>query len=256
MRRKFLPGSVFVILVFALIQIQMVDAKELFYNSLDSKEAIEASGGKLLGGSFEPAKYGNGLLTDEAKEVAWFPTEGNIKLEQGTVTLWIKVMVPILGHKTEALIFMVYPGGVNAFMLVHGGGFSGKIAYRIKDAGGTWHNATSKDLAWKKGEIHHVAGTWGNKGIKLYLDGKLAGEEPFKGGPAILDKKMWIGGSNLDVWPDDVLPSMMNQDELRIFDEQLDESGIQESMKFGAAIAELFKTLATTWGKVKGRVLR
>lgn len=98
--------SVFVIFVFALIQ--MVDAKELFYNSLDSKEAIEASGGKVFGGTFEDAKYGKGIFTDGPNEAVRFPTKGNLQIEQGTIMMWVKVVKP--KHTTESFIFISLRG--------------------------------------------------------------------------------------------------------------------------------------------------
>lgn len=119
--------------------------------------------------------------------------------------------------------------------------------------GGTW-NFANKDVNWKTDEIHHIAGTYGKDGMKLYVDYKLANEKKeIKSGPLVLPSSMWVGGSNLDEWPGDVLPSYWIEDELRIFDEQLSEAEIEKSSILAVEPAD---KLATTWGEVKGRALR
>ena len=253
MRRTFLLGSVFVILVFALIQSNMVDAKEIFYNSLDSKEAVEASGGKVFGGAFKDAKYGKGIYTDGANQAVRFPSEGNLIIEQGTIMLWVKVVQP--KQAGESFMFMAYEDGQNAFYLVHSHGTycPNGVAFAMK-IGGTWSFA-NEDVNWKKDELHHIAGSYGKDGMKLYVDSKLAGEDKaIKGGPLALPPSIWIGSSNLDKWPGDVLPSYWIEDEVRIFDEQLNEAEIETAS--GPTVVEPADKLATTWGKVKGRVLR
>ena len=79
----------------------------------------------------------------------------------------------------ELFLFMTYKRGSDAVFLQFDGG--GIARMRIKSAGG-WHNADSGPLRWKKGDHHHMAGTWGGDGLKLYLDGELEGESNFKRG--------------------------------------------------------------------------
>ena len=62
-------------LVFALIQV--VDAKEVFYNSMDSLEAMEASGGEILSRTVEDAKVDKAIYTNGEADGVRFPAEGN-----------------------------------------------------------------------------------------------------------------------------------------------------------------------------------
>lgn len=64
-------------------------------------------------------------------------------------------------------MFITYKRGTDAVFLQFGSG--GIARMRIKSAGSSF-NADSAPLDWKEGEIHHMAGTWGPDGLKLYLD--------------------------------------------------------------------------------------
>ncbi len=249
-------GSVFVILVFALIQIHIVDAREIFHNSLDSREAIEAAGGEIFGTpTFEDAEIGKGIYTQNPEDGVRFPTEGHLVLEQGTIMVWVKVMKEISDQPIEAMVFVAYEDGSNAFYIVHSNVNApfgvNEFSFGMK-IGGTWYDA-SIEPDWKKGELHHVAGTYGKDGMKLYVDYKLAAENPQKGGPVALAKGMWIGSGSMDVNAGWFRPSFWIQDDVRIFDEQLTAAQIE---KASILAVEPTDKLASTWGKVKGRVLR
>ena len=94
---------------------------------------------------------------------------------------------------------------------------TGTTGMRIKSGGG-WHDAYSKPFKWKQGEVHHMAGTWGPEGLKLYLDGKLAVEDEFKGGPKQFAKTFSIN----NVEPEKVgnFASKCVIDEVRLSDHQ------------------------------------
>ena len=67
---------------------------------------------------------------------------------------------------------------------------------RIKSAG-SWHNANSaKHSIGQEGEHHHMAGTWGPDGLKLYLDGKLEGEADFKKGPTVFAETFEVNNAS------------------------------------------------------------
>jgi len=79
-------------IVMSLFFISQVEAKQTFYNSLDSKEAVEAGGGKVHAGSFEKAHRGNGFLADGKGDAVSFPTAEHIKQDVGSIALWVKVI--------------------------------------------------------------------------------------------------------------------------------------------------------------------
>jgi hypothetical protein len=243
-------------IIFGLFLISLIDAKQTFYNSLDSQEAVEAGDGTVHGGSFEPAIVEGGFLADEVGEAVSFPTEGVLKLAEGTIALWVKVMFPILDAPKESFIFLSYLRGNDAWFINHSHAWQPNgICWMIKN-NGVWHeqgSSCSKDLDWKEGEGHFIACTWGEK-MELYLDGDLAAEVDFKGGPAQLDDDFWVGNIDIDTAANPDLYSKWIQDELYIFDNQLSGNEVNQLMKSSLAV-ESKNSLASTWGKLKSAVL-
>ena len=106
-------------------------------------------------------------------------------------------------------------------------------------SGGKWFTkgkgkSCSQDLDWKKGETHHIVTSWGPKGQQLWLDGKLLGQAPgHKTGTTKMDKNLWIG--NIENEKGSTLPSQWIQDELYIFDTQLEKAEVTDLMKSSLA---------------------
>jgi hypothetical protein len=103
--------------IFLLALSPLANAKQTFYNSLDSKEAVEDGGGTVHGGSFEPGVLEQGYLADDVGEAVSFPTEGILQLDEGTIALWVKVMFPILDAPKESFIFLSYFRGTDAWFI-------------------------------------------------------------------------------------------------------------------------------------------
>ena len=104
-------------IILCLALIPLANAKQTFYNSLDSKETVEAGGGIVHGGSFEPGVLEQGFLADDVGEAVSFPTEGVIQLDEGTIALWVKVMFPLLDAPKESFIFLSYFRGTDAWFI-------------------------------------------------------------------------------------------------------------------------------------------
>jgi len=200
----------------------LVTAKETFYSALESKAEVEKEGGQVLGtAKFVEAKWGNGFLAAEGKDVVAFPVENRFtNLEEGSVELFVKMGMDAKDIQGELFMWFTYKRGTDAIFLQFNKG--PKAGMRIK-SGGSWKNAWSEPIEWKKGEIHHMAGTWGPDGLKLYLDGELAAEDDFKGGPQLFGKTFSIN----NIEPEKVgnFVSKCTVDEVRLSDHQkkLDE---------------------------------
>ena len=242
-------------IVMSLLFISQVDAKQTFYNSLDSKEAVEAGGGKVHAGSFEKAHRGNGFLADGKGDAVSFPTAEHIKQDVGSIALWVKVMVDIQKVPKESFIFMMYKRGSDAFFINHSHAWNAAgICWMIKHNGNWFANGNGKScsqpLDWKKGETHFIVTTWGPKGMKLWIDGGLEGHvKDHKTGPAKIDDDFWIG--NIEIEKGSTLPSQWVQDELYIFDTQLEKAEVTDLMKSSLAVEPSANQLALTWGTIK-----
>ena len=218
-------------------------AEETFFSALESKAEVESEGGTVDGGSFAPGKFGNGFVSEEVGDVIHFPVENRfVNLEEGTVELWVTMGMDTSTITGELFTFMTYKRGSDAVFLQFNNG--GIARMRIKSAK-SWHNADSDPLNWKKGEHHHMAGTWGPDGLKLYLDGKLEGEDDFTGGPTVFAQTFEINNASP---PDPKFPTNCVVDGVRISDHQkeVDELVLDDP----APVAARGK-LATTWAQLK-----
>jgi hypothetical protein len=226
-----------------LLVTSLIYAGETFYSSLDNKEIVEAEGGTVDGGEFAPGKLGDGFKSVGAKDVITFPVEGRFtNLEQGTVELFVTMGVDASEITGELFMFITYKRGTDALDL----SWNNNVARaRIKSAG-SWYTAGSDPLDWKAGETHHMAHTWGPDGLKLYLDGEVAGEDDFTGGPTLF--ATWMAINNVE--PENAnFPSQSVVDEIRISDHQKTADELILDPVSAAVHPE--DKLSTAWGRAK-----
>lgn len=95
------------VLVLILVFYPITNAKQIFYNSLDSQKSVQDGGGKVHGGTFVEGAMGKGFYSKAAGEAVSFPTEEKLLLEAGTIALWVKVMIDIKKVPGESFIFMM-----------------------------------------------------------------------------------------------------------------------------------------------------
>lgn len=233
--------KVLYIFIIALVWIPFVSAKETFYSALESKESVEAEGGTVQGGEFASGKFGNGFMSIEPTDVVTFPVEDRFtNLEEGTVELFFTLGVDAQEFSGELFMFITYKRGTDCLDVSW---LNNVARARIKSAG-NWYTAASEPLDWQEGETHHMAHTWGADGLKLYLDGELAGESDFTGGPTQFST--WMAINNVE--PANAnFPSQSVVDEVRIFDHQ--KSPNEFVMEPGSV--EPNEKLAITWGEIK-----
>ena len=239
----------------ALVFVPKISAKQIFYNSLDSEKAVNDGGGKVHAGVFVEGAFDNGFYSEKAGEAVSFPTDGQLLLEAGSIALWVKVMIDIKKVPKESFIFMMYKRGSDAFFINHSHAWNAAgICWMIKHNGNWFANGNGKScsqpLDWKKGETHFIVTTWGPKGMKLWIDGGLEGHvKDHKTGPAKIDDDFWIG--NIEIEKGSTLPSQWVQDELYIFDTQLEKAEVTDLMKSSLAVEPSANQLALTWGTIK-----
>jgi hypothetical protein len=229
------------ILVFLLVQ--SISAKETFYTSLESQDSVEAEGGTVDGGEFAPGKFGNGFMSIDPKDVVTFPVEDRFtNLEEGTVELFFTLGVDAQEFSGELFMFITYKRGTDCLDI----SWNNNVARaRIKSAG-TWYTAASTPLDWQEGETHHMAHTWGPGGLNLYLDGELAGESNFTGGPTQFST--WIAINNVE--PANAnFPSQSVVDEIRIFDHQKEADEL--ILEPGTTAVRPEEKIATKWAEIK-----
>lgn len=234
---------IFCIVTITLLFCSVGIAKETFFSALESQADVEKEGGTVDGGQFEPGKFGNGFVSKEVGDVIHFPVEDRfINLEKGTVELWVTMGMDISTVSGELFLFMTYKRGTDAVFLQFDRG--GKARMRVKSAG-SWFNADSDALNWKEGEHHHMAGTWGPDGLKLFLDGELAAENKTDRAPTVFAVTFEINNASP---PDPKFPTNCVVDGLRLSDHQKE---VDELVLDDPAPVQPRGKLALTWGHLK-----
>lgn len=234
---------IFCIIAITLLFCSVGMAKETFFSALESQADVEKEGGTVDGGEFAPGKFGNGFVSKEVGDVIHFPVEDRfINLEKGTVELWVTMGMDISTVAGELFLFMTYKRGTDAVFLQFDSG--GKARMRVKSAG-SWFNADSGALNWKEGEHHHMAGTWGPDGLKLFLDGELAAENKTDRGPTVFAASFEVNNASP---PDPKFPTNCVVDGLRISDHQKEAD---ELVLDDPAPVQPLGKLALTWGHLK-----
>jgi len=108
--------------------------------------------------------------------------------------------------------------------------------------------ATSADSALEAEQWYHLAMTWDGTSRRLYVNGKLDGEDEPAGSLTENTEPVYIAGGRDPYYYNGIY------DEIRIWNRALSEDEINESMNMGReqifAINPMDK-LATSWGRIK-----
>ena len=241
------------VFIIALVCIPFAYAGETFYSALESKASVEAEGGEVIGGEFVPGKEGNGFRSVEGPDVIHFPYGDKLgDFSEGTIEAWVKLgwdmneFTDVMGKEEIFVLWSYNAAGTDAIGIEIGGCCGHPnwpiVQMRLK-SGGEWHGAASEELDWKEGEVHHIAGTFGPDGLKIYLDGELAGTDDFVGGTLAPIERFAINNNESDPAS---FPSMNVVDEMRMFDYQ---RSADEIMTPSAVSPE--EAVTTTWGTIK-----
>lgn len=166
-------------------------AEETFFCTLESLSVIENQGGTVIPqneANFVEGRCGKGFISTKSKELVAFPIDGKIEnLTAGTIELCVTLTRDLTAATDELFLFMAYERDYDAIFLqlIANDGPEYPVRHiarmrikRGKHSDPQWVNADSETLNWKKGEHHHLVGTWGKAGVKLYIDGKLIAHNP------------------------------------------------------------------------------
>jgi len=200
-----------------------------FNDGLDATGAkAHATGARITDGAADIGYGGDTSAT------LWYDAAGHVDSRQGTIEFWVKTAwdwdsrtVP--PHPSLICIPLgLEPGrSLNVYAYMHDGTGPAYIGFYITD--GQKQASVSLRVGpdlWKKDEWHHVAATWNEWRVQLFLDGKLI-ERKFV--PDRLDlsappQKIFVGCSpNAGISPNPNKASGVLIDDLRILDQPVNE---------------------------------
>ncbi|OPY13464.1 MAG: hypothetical protein A4E70_00771 [Syntrophus sp. PtaU1.Bin005] len=181
-------------------------------------------------GNHDGVLYGNAQITGSGKFGSGLALDGNgdyVRLgnvhqnpvkdyTQGSVEAWVNLTgspsyMVVLGSGTE------YGNNWDdGWFLGRHGSYSDKLVFMIWNGG--WNIASSEmTLESLVGGWHHLAGTWGSKGIEVWVDGVLKGTNPTNVAPSNPNYTTALIGTDSWTW---ATPGTI--DEVRISDIQRD----------------------------------
>jgi len=178
----------------------------------------EQQGGRLV-----DARFGKGFIAEKRGERILIPTRGYLRRERGTIEMWLR-----LGEKRPewSAVFtaqeepyperkLFTPFQLRGLIIQFTEHFR-KLIFTLGPLIHSQNTLVVSGLDWKGGEDHHLAASWGEQGMHLYLDGEEVAANRFTGS-ITLPRLMAVGSY---VWEAAAEPSQVVIDDLRISDTQ------------------------------------
>ncbi|MBU0671102.1 hypothetical protein KKF29_02990 [Patescibacteria group bacterium] len=154
-----------------------------FNNSTDDSSGWNNNGSLIGGlGYSSSGKYKEALALDGVDDYMNVPNDYSLNLvDTGSVELWFKTTADWTSSPTDQ--YLIGKEGNNGFgaYLASASGEEGKLKFFLRDGAGQAYTVTSdnrlSDTQW-----HHFVGIYGDKGMKIYIDGNLqTGSETYNG---------------------------------------------------------------------------
>jgi hypothetical protein len=163
----------------------------------------------------------NVLYLDGNGAHAELPSEMFHQFTESTVETWVK------WERIQNWSRIFDFGREGNAMVVQSEKSSRTLNFAIYDRSGNRHRIQAKN-AIPKGQWFHLAVTSGSQGMTLYINGELAGADPYTGGlEQVTGGQYYIGRSN---WPNDK-PFQGYISEFRIWNCQRSQTEIQRTMQ-------------------------
>lgn len=201
-----------------------------------------ASGARATAGvSYPTGMFGQGMLADAPGELIAVPIRwpasqaGAERWDQGTIEFALSPRFDMSQAPDFAGLVTMQnepftPGLQGSLLIFYAA--TGQIGFMIN---GRMENVLgAPTLGWKKGEWHHVAASWGARGMRLYLDGKQVAQNQYQGGPGILAGDLVVGNHSWTMMQGH--PSNTVIDELRASQVQRTDAEIAASAKATAPL--------------------
>jgi hypothetical protein len=153
-----------------------------------SYDGAQGEPGTAQGTSFEPGRFGQGVLVDD-DDTLTYPAAGNWNLSQGALEFWVRPNWDGADEGYYLLFEESTPGNADNLIRVHAGGWLWVALWDSSSGYGVVHGTAD----WKAGEWHHVAVTWQDPRLALYEDGLLVDSTEEGGVPDWLGDLLSVG---------------------------------------------------------------
>ncbi len=154
-----------------------------------SYQGADGETGTPSGTGFVPGKFGQGVLVDGSDTLS-YPSEGNLQAAQGSVEFWVR---PEWNgnDSVDHTFFEIGKAWYNRIRIAKDRLDELRFIVWSDDAE---YDVSYSLASWKAGEWHHVAASWGNGRMTLYVDGNKVAERTMSP-PARLGDTLFVGSN-------------------------------------------------------------
>jgi hypothetical protein len=172
-----------------------------------SYDGAQGEPGSASGTEFVPARYQQGVYIDAGDSLS-YQTAGNFDPAQGSIEFWLRPDWEG-GDGQEYAFFEVGDEWQNRMRLMKDG--ANNLRFMVWDASNEYGVAYNVSH-WQAGEWHHIAATWQDTSIALFVDGVQVGQAEGVTLPVINADSLQVGSCSVwyPLWAQAVI------DELRI----------------------------------------
>ncbi len=192
-----------------------------FDGHIEAEEAQGARAPLQVAGTpqYRPGRFGQALLCGDGGTRVLYPVAQNLELSQGTISLWVQ---PLNWQPSDGKmhVFLEAGHGGAGWLLFYKYYQGAMVLFRPQDERGQASYPRSGPLAWKPGDWHHLAATWMEGQIRLYIDGELTDTITETHLPEEVGEGFWLGDAGMgDVHKLEGAQTVL--DEVRIFNRPL-----------------------------------
>lgn len=170
------------------------DSHTLLLLHLDgSYDGVQGEAGDATGAEFAAGLYGQGVMFDGSDTLS-FPTADNLSRTQGAIEFWL--LPNWDGDDEQSYVFFeVGNNWENRMRIMKDGANNLRfMVWDSVDEYGVAHNVSE----WKSGEWHHLAVTWQDTDIALFIDGQQVEKSRNINLPEVLGDTISIGSSAVE----------------------------------------------------------
>ncbi len=173
-------------------------AEQTLYISFDHDTMGLGPAGKVAPSSITgkpvlgPGKLGQALSAGSMYGSIHYPTKNILNAAEGTVAMWVK---PVNWNSKEQAFHVFFQAlGSNGLVLYKYFENENLLMLASQDMSAGPYFSSGLSFYWKANEWHHVAGTWSNEGLLLFIDGAPVAKSPaYAKLPQTLDEEFLIG---------------------------------------------------------------
>jgi len=169
-------------------------------NGVDGETPLNSSSANFTTGKYNDALN---MFPDSGEPILSYAVENNLNPHKGTLEAWLKP--DWNGNDGEGYTILSY-GGWGGMIILKDGANNLRLIMNVWSPSGYPEIDVAKNIAdWQANEWKHVAFTWGDGKLQLYINGSLASEQTYTTPLAVINDTGFQIGVHGDIdWEGDI----------------------------------------------------